>query len=116
MSSDAGREAEWLGDIIENSDRVAAYLGDMTFEQFRRETMVRDAVERCLQRITEAAIRIGRERWERIAPDLALHEVRGLGNLLRHRYEHVNPLTIWETATYDLPALRAACAVALGQG
>lgn len=92
MFSDDERVREWLGHIIENSDRVAGYLKDLTFEQFRRETMVRDAVERCIERITEASIRIGRERMARIAPELALHEVRGLGNLLRHRYEDVKPL------------------------
>lgn len=80
MFSDDERVREWLGDIIDNSDRVASYLGDMTFEQFKRETMVRDAVERCIERITEASIRIGRERMERIVPELALHQVRGLGN------------------------------------
>jgi uncharacterized protein with HEPN domain len=115
MFSDDERVREWLGDIIENSDRVGGYLKDVTFQQFQRETLVRDAVERCIERIIEASIRMGRERMAKIAPELALHEVRGLGNLLRHRYEEVKPLTIWETATEDLPMLRAACAKALAE-
>jgi uncharacterized protein with HEPN domain len=116
MFSDEDRVREWIGDIIENSDRVAGYVADMTFEQFRDATMVQDAVERCIERITEASIRIGSDRMAKIASEVPLHEVRGLGKLLRHRYERANPLTIWETAKDDLPALRLACAAALREG
>ncbi|MEA3039502.1 MAG: hypothetical protein QOE79_2015 [Sphingomonadales bacterium] len=115
MFSDDQRVAEWLQDIIENCDRVAGYLAGMTFERFQRETLVQDAVERCIERVTEASIRIGRERLEKIVPEVPLHEVRGLGNLLRHNYDRVNLLNIWETATDDLPPLRIACLAAVGR-
>jgi uncharacterized protein with HEPN domain len=52
---------------------------------------------------------------EKIVPEVALHEVRGLGNLLRHNYDRVNLLNIWETATDDLPPLRVACLAAVGR-
>jgi len=37
-----------------------------------------------------------------------LHDVRGLGNRIRHEYWRVDPALIWSIAVDDLPALRAA--------
>lgn len=58
-------------------------------------------------------MRLGPERLALIAPETPLHQVRGLGNVLRHEYERVNARLIWETATADVPALRQACLRAL---
>ncbi len=57
MSSE--RERDRLLDIVENAQYVADYLNGMNFEQFAESRMTVDAIERCLQRITEAVIRIG---------------------------------------------------------
>lgn len=117
MSSDANpseeRARDWIGDIVENATRVASYVDGMDFDRFAADHMVRDAVERCIERITEAAVRLGPERLARIAPQTVLHQVRGLGNLLRHEYDRVNVRVIWNTVTTDLPPLRAACEAAL---
>lgn len=34
-------------------------------------------------------------------------EIRGMRNILIHEYHTASPKTIWETATEDIPALRA---------
>ena len=86
----------------------------MDFQAFAADAKTRDAVERCIERITEAAVRLGPERLAAIAPDTALRDVEGLGNVLRHEYQRVNARLIWDTATTDVPALRSACAKALG--
>ncbi len=113
MPSD--RDAERLGHIIDNIDRIDDHLNRLTFAQFTDDLKTIDAVERCLQRITEAAIRIGAERMSEIAPDVPFHEVRGLGNALRHEYEKLDLTTLWNTVSDDLPSLRAACVVALSK-
>ena len=61
MSSD--REQQRLRDIIENGEAAQAYLADLTVVEFARNQMLIDAVERCLQRITEAVVKIGEERF-----------------------------------------------------
>lgn len=114
MFSDDERVRSWIEHIIENSDRIADYIADMRFEDFVADTKVRDAVERCVGRITEAAMRLGPERMAAIAPDVPLNEVRGLGNVLRHDYDRIDPKLIWDTAQGDLPVLRAHCVRALG--
>jgi uncharacterized protein with HEPN domain len=72
-----------------------------------------DAVERCLTRITQAAIRAGPEAMRRAAPELPFEQVRGLGNVLRHAYDVIDLEIVWRTVKERLPALRAACAAAL---
>ena len=75
--------------------------------------MRRDATERCLQRITEAAIKIGDTRMREILPNVLPSEMRGMGNLLRHHYDRILPAIIYNTVKKDLPSLKAACQKAL---
>lgn len=110
------KEPLLLQDIIDNADSISRYLAGLDFETFEADPMRVDAVERCLMRLTEAAIRIGPEQMAKIAPAVPMREVRGLGNVLRHAYELIDLRTIWDTATASVPALREACAAALAEG
>lgn len=107
------REGQRLSDIIENIDAIASYVGTMDFDAFVCDGKTIDATERCLQRITEAAIKIGPDRMQSIAPELPLAAVRGLGNMLRHEYDSIDLRSIFNTVIDDLPKLRAACLQAL---
>ena len=111
MSSE--REQTRLADIIENIDRIANYVGDMDLEEFIDRPMLIDACERCLQRITEAAVKIGEQRMGKIAPDIPFHVLRGLGNVLRHEYDQIDDAIVFETIRQDLPPLKAACMAAI---
>jgi len=54
--------------MLENIERIASYVAGMAQDEFQRDGRTRDAVERCLERICEAAFRLGeRERtgWMR---------------------------------------------------
>jgi uncharacterized protein with HEPN domain len=74
--------------------------------------MVIDAVERNLQKISEAAIRLG-EKAETLCPGIPWHNVRGMGNWLRHQYDAIDLEIIWVTVTDKLPELKAAVKLAL---
>jgi uncharacterized protein with HEPN domain len=113
MSS--SKEQDRLQDIVENAMFVAVYLADMTLEQFAANRMAADAIERCLQRITEAVIKIGAERMAIIAPEVPFHALRGLGNRLRHDYDMVDHEILYSAAKNDVPQLSARCLIALGQ-
>ena len=79
----------------------------MDFEAFRANPMAVAAVERKLQIISEAAIRLGDEAERRI-PDQPWRDIRGIGNHLRHAYERIDLDTLWAAVTDDLPPLKAA--------
>ncbi len=111
MSTD--REALRLQDIIDNIDRIAGYVAGLEQPAFEADSRTVDAVERCLQRVTEAVIKIGPERMAAISPQTPVDAVRGLGNMLRHDYDQVDLGTIWRTIHHSLPKLRTDCLKAL---
>lgn len=98
-----------LDDIIENAAAIETYLAGMTFEAFITDRKTVDAVERCLERILEACVKIGTAPMGRIAPDQSMKVIRGLGNMLRHEYDVIDLRTIYDTAGSDLPALVDGC-------
>jgi uncharacterized protein with HEPN domain len=103
------REALRLQDIVDNIDRIESYVQGMDMYAFVADDRTVDAVERCLQRITEAVIKIGPERMAEISPTLPVDAVRVLGNMLRHDYDRVDLGTIWRTIRESLPELREDC-------
>lgn len=111
MSSD--REQARLTDVIDNCEAALSHIGAMPFDAFEADRKTVDAVERCLERIIEAAIKIGVDRMGEIAPSIELHALRGMGNLLRHSYDLVDLRTIYTTVTNRLPELLAAARKAL---
>jgi len=56
-----------LADILENLERIQDYVAGLDREAFGGDTLRRDAVERCLERICEAAFRLG-EKAAELAP------------------------------------------------
>ena len=51
--------ADCLADIIENAERIETYLVGLDQAAFEADGRTRDAVERCLERVCEAAHRLG---------------------------------------------------------
>ena len=103
-----------LEHIVDNAERIMGYVEGLSYEEFAASAMALDAVERCLGRITEAAIRLGDEIMASVAPNVPPHVYRGFGNALRHDYDQLDIRTIWLTAKKDVPLLGDACERALG--
>ena len=76
----------------------------MNAAAFLNDRKTQDAVERCMLRIAEAAVKLGAvaEEW---APGHDWVGVRGIGNILRHEYDGVDPSVIWAVVADDLPPL-----------
>ena len=109
-------EPKRLRDIIENIDAAMSYVGERSPDAFAAERMRVDAVERCIERMAEAMIKIGAERMAVIAPDIPLPGVRQLGNILRHEYGEVDTRLVHAIVVDRMPKLREACAAALDDG
>jgi uncharacterized protein with HEPN domain len=103
-----------LLDIVENIGLIEGYTAGMDQAAFSADRRTRDAVERCLQRVSEAAVRLG-DRASQLAPDLPWRKIRGIGNHLRHGYDVVEPEIIWNIVERDLLPLRAGCEAALAR-
>ncbi len=96
--------AESLADIIENAERIETYLAGLDRAGFAASGLVRDAVERCLERVCEAAHRLG-ARAEELMPDQPWGDIRGMGNRLRHAYDRISLDVLWNAARHELPGL-----------
>jgi uncharacterized protein with HEPN domain len=103
-----------MADIIENAERVEGYVAGMDRSAFERDGRTRDAVERCLERICEAAHRLGK-RAEELMPGQPWGDIRGMGNRLRHAYDRVSLDIVWNTAQDRLPELAAEARRALAR-
>jgi uncharacterized protein with HEPN domain len=101
-----------LRDILEAIDLIELFLRDMTFESYQTDLRTKSAVERQMQIMTEAAIRLGGEA-EQIAPGPDWKGFRGMGDLLRHAYHRIDDQIIWNTVKDELPHMREVVVEAL---
>lgn len=101
-----------LGDIIEDADRVATFIDGMSLVEFLAHERTIFAVERLLQRITEATIQIDAEDAALIH-GIPFAQMRAFGNLLRHEYREIDRSVIFEVARIEVPLVRAAAELAL---
>lgn len=97
--------ATHLRDILEAIDHIESFLDGMTFESYQADVKTKSAVERQMQIVTEAAVRLGGDA-ETIAPGPDWEGFRGMGNLLRHAYHRIDDRIIWNTVKDELPPLR----------
>ena len=95
-----------LSDILDNIVSIESYTSRMSIEGFARDNRTRDAVERCIERICEAAFRLG-DVAAKLMPNQPWHDIRGMGNWFRHAYDRLDLETVWNAVQYDLPPLKA---------
>lgn len=103
-----------LADIIDNALRIERYLAGMDRASFEADGLVRDAVERCVERVCEAVHRLA-DRAEALMPGHPWGDIRGMGNKLRHAYDRLDAGIIWNTARERVPALAADAQRALAR-
>jgi len=101
-----------LIDILDNIRLIQTYIVSMDRAAFEADSRTRDAVERCLARISEAASKLGPQA-ESLAPGPHWPAVRAFGNVLRHAYDQVECEQVWELTTTQLPAMAAAVEAAV---
>jgi uncharacterized protein with HEPN domain len=101
-----------LQDIIDNARSIFRYTEGMTLVDFEENRLVYDAVERCLERICEAVVKLG-ELAPGLMPDQPWYKFKAFGNALRHGYDDIDEDKIFHIVIYDLPSLYAAAESAL---
>ena len=100
-------------DILANISRIEEHTAGIADETaFEENHLVYDAVERCLERISEAAKKLGGVA-ETLCPDIPWRKVCGLGNILRHEYDRVESIRLWYVVQDDLPPLKIAVQASL---
>ena len=96
-----------LADIVDGNDALEEFTARRSFEDLGRDRMLRDAIERNIERISEASRRLP-DDLKAGYPTIPWRDIAGIGNVLRHGYDAVAPSEIWDIVTNDLAPLRAA--------
>jgi uncharacterized protein with HEPN domain len=101
-----------LRDIIDNAQAIFRYTEGMELADLEENRLVYDAVERCLERICEAVVKLG-EQAGVLMPDQPWYKFRAFGNVLRHGYDTIEEDKLFDIVRNDLPSLCAAATGAL---
>ena len=97
-----------LADMIEAIERIHLVLDGVSLAVFESNWEKRWLVERGLEVISEASRHLPQDLKAR-HPAIPWQKVAGIGNILRHAYDHIAPDVLWKLAMADLPALEKAC-------
>ena len=100
------RPARRLADIIENVERIRSYVKGMDEQAFLGDQKTRDAVERCMERIAEAARKLG-DGYDGAYAELSLRDLRRFGSVLRHDYDQLIAPQMWRYIANQLDPLEA---------
>jgi uncharacterized protein with HEPN domain len=82
-------------------------IAGKNFRDFERSWVLRSAIERGIEVISEASRHLGREIKSQ-HKDVRWKDIAGIGNILRHDYQRVDGQIIWNAVKDDLPALKKA--------
>jgi uncharacterized protein with HEPN domain len=101
------RTAHRLLDILDAITDIKAALADQNYDTFRSHRLVRPAVERYFEIISEASRHLPASITESDTT-IAWRRVADLGNVLRHAYHDTDPAILWGIYLNHLDALEAA--------
>lgn len=104
MSRDAEQR---IVDILNAIDRCRRYVSSLDSDDPDLVDMAEDAVERNLQIIGEAIVRLPAEVTD-AHPEIAWAQIRGFRNILVHRYFGVDVDTVRDVIQSHLPTLEEA--------
>lgn len=99
-----------LRDIVVSIDAIFDYVDASGGVEpaIEPNTIQRDAIERRLLIIAEAAVKL-RDNVESAAPEIDWAAMRGMGNVLRHNYDDIETEVIRRVLSAKLTPLKSAC-------
>ncbi len=104
-----------LLDIAEQINAIENAVAALNGKAFGMNWLVRSAVERGLEIISEATRHLDAQSKD-AGPDLPWRKIADIGNWLRHAYDRVDPELIWVVVVDELPHLKSVVARLLADG
>ncbi|WP_337796367.1 DUF86 domain-containing protein [Agrobacterium rubi] len=93
--------------MLEAINGVEAHTHGKTIEDFEHDWLLKLAVQRALEIISEASRHIPDDMLD-AAPDIPWKQIRGVGNVLRHEYHKIADDVVWAVVTEHLAPLKTA--------
>ena len=104
----------FLQDILDSIGLINEYLEGMTRQEFEENIIVRDALERRIEIIAEAAKHIPAPLRE-AHPEIPWREVMSMRNFISHEYFAVNNESVWNVAQFHLAPLERTVSAMLAE-
>lgn len=98
------RRREWLLHVAREIAAARRLAGRHTRESFGADEVAVAAMERFIERVSEASRRLD-PALKRREPTIPWSDIAGIGNVLRHDYDRIDLAILWNIATRDLPPL-----------
>ncbi|MBI4814593.1 MAG: DUF86 domain-containing protein [Methanobacterium sp.] len=95
----------FLEDIYESTIRIELYTEDISFEEFKKNTLLQDAVVRNLEIIGEASKNIPMTIREQNS-EIEWKKITGLRDILIHAYFGIDLDIIWDVVKNKIPSLK----------
>ena len=96
-----------LRHILFHIEGISKTLVGVSFERFMDTYHLQRTVERGIEIISEAVKSLPHSMLSRHL-EIEWQKIIGIGNILRHEYQHVDPAIMWDLATRKLPELEPA--------
>ena len=103
----ARRTADRLGHMLGALNAIERLAWGKTLTAYRADPDLEAAIERYLERLSEASRHVPNDLKER-HPEVDWRGVADIGNALRHAYDQLSDHRIWQVVTDELPSLRSA--------
>jgi uncharacterized protein with HEPN domain len=97
-------DAACLHDMLKSAEAVGRYLTGKSRQDYEQDEMLRDAVERRIEIIGEAARRLSRE-FQEGHPGIPWRKIMATRHVVAHDYDEINNDIIWRIATAYVPDL-----------
>nr|WP_298096926.1 HepT-like ribonuclease domain-containing protein [uncultured Shinella sp.] len=101
------RVAPVLAEILDAIDGIERHTTGKSLDDFKRDWLLRLAIQRALEIISEASRHIPDDLLLP-ASDVPWKQIRGIGNILRHEYHRIADDVIWAVITDHIAPLKAA--------
>ena len=95
----------YLDDVLESARKISRYTDGLTFDKFRSQDMVIDAVVRNLEIIGEAAKHLPTEARD-LMPDVDWSKAIGFRDVIAHGYFGLDLHIIWDVVQTKIPAIK----------
>src|SRR5258708_38205787 len=90
-----------IHDMPESIRGIEKAIAGKTFRDYERSWVLRSALERGVEGISEASRHLGRE-FKSQHKDVRWKDIAGIGNILRHEYQPVDSQIIWNGLKAEL--------------
>lgn len=94
----------YLEDILESAKNIQGYVGNLSFEELKKDRMRIDAIVRNFEIIGEASSNIPQEIKDK-HPFIEWRRISDFRNVLAHEYFGINYKIMWDIIKNKLPDL-----------